>query len=293
MEANGVERRQKRSFFHILSASSYIVRLHRTLQPKKSLGQHFLHDQNILRKIAALIAPREHDTIVEIGPGTGALTRLLAGRCRLIGIEIDGRAIDGLRREFGETAEILHRDIRDLEPSTLAGSSQIRIAGNIPYNITSDILFWMFEHRRSIIDATLMMQAEVADRLVARPRTKQYGILSVCTQVYAEPRRAFQVSRRCFTPVPDVDSSVVHVRLQEGPDPELDGTFRKLVRGLFGKRRKTVRNGLRYMGYEDPVFAQVSEYLGKRPEELAPQEFITLAERIAHAATAGTTPRSA
>lgn len=233
-----------------------------------------------MRKIATLIAPKPGETLIEIGPGTGALTRLLVGTCRLIGMEIDGRAIGQLQRTFGDRAEILHGDIRDLDPSTIADGSRVRVAGNIPYNITSDILFWIFDNREWILDATLMMQAEVAERLTARPRTKQYGILAVCAQVYGQPRRAFQVSRRCFTPAPEVDSSVVQITLIDGPDPSVDGTFRRLVRGLFGKRRKTIRNGLRFMGFEDGVLAAAQEYLDKRPEELAPEEFITLAHRV-------------
>jgi len=251
------------------------------LRPKKSLGQHFLHDGNILRKIAALIDPKAEETIIEVGPGTGALTRLLAGRCTLIAMEIDGRAIGPLQQEFGAAADIRHGDIRDLDPGTLETPSLLRIAGNIPYNITSDILFWIFEHRQYISDATLMMQTEVADRLVAHPRTKEYGILSVCTQVYGSARKAFQVSRRCFRPVPDVDSTVVSLRLAQGPSAELDPVFRRLVRGLFGKRRKTIRNGLRHMGYDEDALSAAREYLDKRPEELDPQELTVLAERFA------------
>ena len=254
--------------------------LNRTIRPKKSLGQHFLHDGNILRKIAALVAPAPQETIIEIGPGLGALTRLLVGECRLIGMEIDQRAIEGLKQEFGADAEILHGDIREFDLSTLSGSLPVRIVGNIPYNITSDILFWLFEHRTSITDGTLMMQAEVADRLIARPRTKQYGILSVCTQVYGVPSKAFAVSRRCFTPVPEVDSNVVQIRLTEGPSASIDPIFRRLVRGLFGKRRKTIRNGLRHMGLDDTALDLAQEHLTKRPEELEPQEFVALAQRF-------------
>lgn len=266
-----------------------------TPRPKKSLGQHFLHDKNILRKIAAAIAPLEDETLVEIGPGTGALTELLAGHSRLVAVEIDGRVIDDLRRRFDGRAEILHSDIRHVDLGVIGGSSRVRIAGNIPYNITSDILFWVFEHRQHIADATLLMQTEVAQRLVAEPRTKQYGILSVCSQIYAEPRRLFNVARTCFSPAPDVDSSVVQLTLRPGPSDAIDGLFRRLVRGLFGKRRKTIRNGLRYMGYGQEAFERVPHVLDLRPEALEPEAFIGLAELLTGVPLAdetGTTPAS-
>lgn len=252
------------------------------LSPKKHLGQNFLSDPNIIRKIASSLELKPEDAVVEIGPGPGALTAVLVDACRLTAIEVDHRAVEQLRARFGEKLNLLEEDVLKIDARALAATlgGSIRVVGNIPYYITSDILFWVLDQRDVVRDATLMMQDEVADRLVAKPRTKAYGILSVFAQHYTVPRRLFGVSRNCFYPRPDVDSAVVRLDIR-GDIPEVDDVlFRTVVRGTFGKRRKTIRNGLLFAGIDKEIVAQLGPVADQRPEELTPEEFVDLTTEI-------------
>ncbi|HAV23603.1 MAG: ribosomal RNA small subunit methyltransferase A [Ignavibacteria bacterium GWA2_55_11] len=250
------------------------------ISPRKSLGQNFLQDDNIVRKIVASLELKPEDRLVEIGPGTGALTKALVGMCRLSAVEIDRRAVGSLREVFGDRLDVIEADIRKVEARSLAPEGDLRVVGNIPYYITSEILFWVFDQRVSVRDATLMMQQEVAERLTAHPRTKAYGILSVFAQHYAVPERLFAVSRNCFYPRPDVDSSIVRLTLKSSLPAVDDALFRKVVRTTFGKRRKTIRNGLSFMGLTKTEVNGLGDVVGRRPEELTPAEFVVLARMI-------------
>ncbi|MEK6650241.1 MAG: 16S rRNA (adenine(1518)-N(6)/adenine(1519)-N(6))-dimethyltransferase RsmA [Bacteroidota bacterium] len=252
------------------------------LSPKKHLGQNFLQDDNIIRKIVASLDLHPDDAVVEIGPGPGALTRILAEACRLTAIEVDHRAVEQLRERFGERVDVREADVLTVDAQALAAErgGPIRVVGNIPYYITSEILFWVLDQRDAVRDATLMMQEEVADRLVAVPRTKAYGILSVFVQHYAVPRRLFGVSRNCFYPKPDVDSTVVRLDLRRDAPAVDDALFRTVVRGTFGKRRKTIRNGLAYVGIAKDIIAELGSVADQRPEELTPEEFVRLTGEI-------------
>lgn len=250
--------------------------------PKKSLGQNFLRDENIARNIAAEIAPRRNDVILEIGPGTGALTAHLADTTdHYLGVELDPRSLELLRTRFQRT-EFLREDILAVRLDGLARKfgSKIRVVGNIPYYITSEILFWILDQRANVVDAVLMMQLEVARRLTAKPRTKDYGILSVVTQFYCESSIAFKVSRNSFFPVPAVDSALVHIMMRRDVPVHNEETFRHVVRSTFGKRRKTLQNGLRYAGYSVDVLKQVTADLTRRPEELSVEEFLALSTEL-------------
>lgn len=249
------------------------------LKPIKSLGQNFLRDENILHKIVGCLDVQPGDVLVEIGSGQGALTKhLIEKPVKLIGIEIDERAIHLLRDRFREKLEIIHQDVLKVDLPALAEQSvgKLHIVGNIPYYLTSEILFWLFDARQAVTDATLMVQYEVARRLVAPPRNKEYGILSIFTQFYTECELLFKVSRNCFFPKPEVDSAVVQLKFKERlPDGD-EKLFRSIVRTTFGQRRKTLRNGLRSLGYDDHILDQVSFDLTKRPEELGVKEFLSL-----------------
>ncbi len=249
------------------------------LPPKKSLGQNFLRDDNVARNIVESLHLRSDDTTVEIGPGGGALTKLLQGRCsRVIAIEVDQRAVRVLQETFGDSIELVHADVRavSLGEFTRRRKGKLRVVGNIPYNITSEILFWLFDQHDVVEDATLMVQLEVARRFVARTATKEYGILSVFLQYYTEPELLFKVSRNSFYPKPTVDSAVVRLRFKhELPDCNME-LFRAIVRGTFGKRRKTLRNSLRYLGFTDDLLNRSGFDLGRRPESLTLREFLDL-----------------
>lgn len=252
------------------------------ISPKKSLGQNFLQDENIIRKIAASLELQPKDAVVEIGPGPGALTAVLVDACRLTAIEVDKRAVEQVKARFGEKVALIEEDVLKIDARALAAKlgGTIRVVGNIPYYITSDILFWVLDQRDVVRDATLMMQDEVADRLVARPRTKAYGILSVFAQHYTVPRRLFGVSRKCFYPRPDVDSAVVRLDIRRDVPEVDDALFRTVVRGTFGKRRKTIRNGLLFAGIEKEIVGQLGPVADQRPEELTPEEFVGLTMEV-------------
>jgi len=250
------------------------------ITPRKSLGQNFLRDKNISRKIVEALHLQPDHAVIEIGPGEGALTELLITQIeRLAVIEIDARAVELLRDRFGSSLRILQGDVLGVHIASLSKNlgPTIRILGNIPYNITSEILFWLIDQRADFVDATLMMQREVAQRLVARPGTKEYGILSVMTQLYLPPRLLFRVAPGSFFPKPLVESTVVRLQGRTVvPDHPVD-ILRLIVRGAFSKRRKTLMNGLRYIGYADETLRDCSIDLQRRPDQLSIEEFTQLA----------------
>jgi len=253
------------------------------LKPIKALGQNFLRDENILNKIVESLDLRNGDVVVEIGPGQGALTKHLNDKpVKLIGIEVDERAVRLLKERFGKKLDIIHRDVLEINLIDLAehNGSKVHIVGNIPYYLTSEILFWLFDARTAVADAMLMVQYEVARRLIAPPKNKEYGILSIFTQFYTECEMLFKVSRNCFFPKPEVDSAVVRFKFKEQlPDCD-EKLFRSIVRSTFGQRRKTLRNGLKSMGYDDSVLDQISFDLTKRPEDLGIDEFCFLTQSL-------------
>lgn len=254
------------------------------IPPKKSLGQIFLQDDNVARNITRSLNLQPGETVLEIGPGKGALTKhLCTGGVRVIGVELDSRAAALLSETFGNTLEVIESDILKVELSPLVRRAKkpLRIVGNIPYYISSEILFWLFEQRDSLKDATLMVQLEVARRFVAKPRTKEYGILSVFTQFYTEPKFLFKVSRNSFYPTPNVDSAVVQLRFKTELPAHHPKLFKNVVRSTFGKRRKTLRNGLRFMGFSEEQLGTLLFDLRQRPEELSVDDFLHLSTLLA------------
>ncbi len=251
----------------------------RVFRPKKSLGQNFLRDENILRKIVESLDLSDGDVVVEIGSGQGALTKYLIDRpITFIGIELDGRAIELLKHSIGDAVNLVQGDVLDVHLQDLSAKhgKMLRIVGNIPYYLTSQILFWLFDSRAVLIDATLMMQLEVARRLTARPKRKEYGILSVFSQFYADCALLFKVSRNCFFPKPEVDSAVVRLSFKRELPKCDEKFFRSVVRNTFGTRRKTLRNGLKSMGFENRALERIPFDLKKRPEELSVADFVSL-----------------
>jgi 16S rRNA (adenine1518-N6/adenine1519-N6)-dimethyltransferase len=229
--------------------------------------------------------------IVEIGPGEGALTRYLSPRTRhLIGVEVDPRAVERLRGMFLEDSlTLVQGDFLeyDLASAHARAGRPVRVVGNIPYNITSQILFHVLDHREHVRDATLMMQKEVAERITAGPRTKAYGILSVFCQLFADVRTLFDVSPNAFHPKPRVRSTVLRLVPLERPRFVLpdEEFFRRMVRAVFGKRRKTLRNSLKYFAHEGDVSA--IPYLHKRPEELSVEDLVEMSRLLYSGKTGG------
>ena len=254
------------------------------LPPKKSLGQHFLIDGNVRDKIVGLLRAEPGDVIVEIGPGTGAMTGMLHSRFRnFVALEIDQRAVQLLREQMPDL-DVRHCDVVGYDWEGLASEMQrkLHVIGNLPYYVTSQVIFGLLEAPGSISEAVMMMQREVAERLVASPRTKAYGILSVMVQLYSEPELAFRVSRNVFRPRPDVESAVVRLAF-DGRPTAFDGLkpdwIRKVVKAAFNQRRKTLRNSLRKLASE--CRRDIPEPWGsQRAEELSPEEFVELARYL-------------
>lgn len=215
-------------------------------RPKKSLGQHFLTDPNIIDKIADSIPAGEGSRVIEIGPGTGTLTEALLERFEeLRAVELDQRAVEVLREKFPDLP-VYRQDVLETDWESLsAGKSRTHVVGNLPYYITSQILFALLDARQYLADATLMMQKEVARRLVADIRTKEYGILSVQTQLMSSPEILFDVSRNCFRPPPKVDSAVMRLVFDRGPLACSDAHLKSVVRTAFNQRRKKLSNALK------------------------------------------------
>ena len=255
-----------------------------SFHPRKALGQNFLRDMNIARKIVEAIAPAADQTVLEIGPGEGVLTVLLAPHAkRLIAVEVDERAIPGLKALLaGTRTEVISGDILRMDFAALAGTGEtLRVAGNIPYNITSPILFRILDQRDSVADATLLMQREVARRLAAPHGNKEYGILSVFCQLHADVRVLFDVSPNVFYPKPEVTSSLVQLRMLSEPRYAVkdDAFFRSMVRAVFGKRRKTLRASLRYF-LPGLSATGLPVDLQRRPEDLSIMELVQLANAL-------------
>ena len=254
------------------------------LRPRKSLGQNFLRDPNIARRVVRAIDPRPSDVILEIGPGEGALTKYLAKKvARLIVVDVDKRVVDRMRDEFPDTV-VIHSDFLKVDLDSLAGEygGVFRAVGNIPYNITSPILFHLLDHRSSIRDVTLMVQKEVARRLAAKPGTKEYGILSVFFQLFAAVDILFDVSRNAFYPKPDVTSSIIRLNMLRTPRYELadEELFRSMVRSVFGKRRKMLRGSMRYFCDEHGYALPEKHDLTRRPEDLSIGELVHMSNSL-------------
>jgi len=259
-------------------------------------GQHLLIDPNIQRKIVELIAPKPEEWILEIGPGLGALTSeiLAAGAC-VVAVEKDKRFCEILEGELGGDYkgkfQVVHADILKTDLKKLAArlkKRKLKVVSNLPYYITSPVLFWLIENRAYVEKAVLMMQREVANRILAQPGNKDYGRLTLALRFYAETHRAFDVSRNCFTPKPDVDSSVVVFdfyppsKFPKGIDEDF---LFYIVQTAFGARRKTLLNRLLH----DPALGKSRDELlpilrelgipeGARGEDLLLKDFISLAE---------------
>ena len=212
---------------------------------KKKLGQNFLTDRNITRKIVTGSEVGALDNILEIGPGFGALTREIAVVCPVFTvIEKDRKLAEFIRTEY-PMLKLIEGDFLDIDLEPLAKEKPLRILGNIPYSITTPILFRLLEYRHCFVSATLMMQHEVAMRIVAKPSTKEYGILAVQMQAFYKVDYLFKVGRKVFRPQPGVDSAVIRMTPIPNERIEDQKAFSRFVRCAFHQRRKTLLNNLK------------------------------------------------
>jgi 16S rRNA (adenine1518-N6/adenine1519-N6)-dimethyltransferase len=249
---------------------------------RKRFGQHFLHDPGVLGRIVAAIDPQPGERLVEIGPGRGALTLPLLDRCRRLEvIEIDLDLVPLLvERAAGRGELVVHEgDVLEVDFRALhGGGPRLRVCGNLPYNISTPLLFHLLESRDAIADMHFMLQKEVVDRIVAPPGGKSYGRLTVMLAAACRATALFRVGRGAFQPPPAVDSAVIRLVPHAEPafgiaDP---GRFARVVAAAFSMRRKTLRNSLRGL-VDAAAFDAAGIDAKRRPETLSPAEFARLA----------------
>ncbi len=252
------------------------------IRTRKRFGQHFLHEMGVLTRIVDAIDPRPGERIVEIGPGRGALSRPLLERCRrLEAIEIDRDLIPLLRERCAGAGElIVHEgDVLEMDLSDIhGGGPPLRVCGNLPYNISTPLLFHLLESSAVITDMHFMLQKEVVDRIVAAPGGKIYGRLTVMLAAACQAEALFRVGRGAFQPPPAVDSAVIRLLPHaSAPFPLPDrARFARVVASAFSMRRKTLRNSLRGV-VSAAQFEAAGIDANRRPETLAPAEFGRLA----------------
>lgn len=245
-----------------------------SVKAKKHLGQHFLTDENIARKIVEGLSFENYNNIMEIGPGTGVLTKyLLEKEQNLYLAEIDTESIEYLKNTYSKiTEEIFVGDFLK-QDFNFINNDQIAIIGNFPYNISSQILFKIIDHYELIPEMVGMFQKEVAERTASVPRTKEYGILSVLVQAYYDVTYLFTVHENVFNPPPKVKSGVI--KLTRNPKEGLAGNevlFKQIVKAGFNQRRKKLSNSLKVL--EIPEELKTHEFMDKRAEELSVSDFI-------------------
>ena len=272
-------------------------------RPKKSLGQNFLNDMNVVRKILFAAETGEKDAVIEVGPGLGVMTRELAARAGLVAaVEIDGSLMPvllPLSEEFPNVriinGDILKTDVkRDIIDGYIKASElptdRIKVVANLPYYITTPIIMKFLEENAGDIDSmVVMVQKEVAERMTAAPGGKDYGAMTVTVNYYSRPEIQFTVPPSCFTPRPGVDSAVIKLTMRKEPPFELlsEKFFFDVVRASFSQRRKTLANALAnapYIGVAREAVSEVLEAMGKDPlsrgETLSPEEFGALSNRL-------------
>lgn len=264
------------------------------IRPKKSLGQNFLTDRNVLTRIIESAGVVAGDRVLEVGPGRGALTRLLAELGALVvAVELDRQLLPLLEQEFAHMgivevvqADILAVDLRQILTSRWQG--KWKVVANLPYNISSQVLIRFLDHREIFSRLVLMLQREVGERLIAPPATKEYGILSVFCRLHFDMYREFFVKPGSFYPVPKVESVVL--RFEPIPAPRVDvgdeAFFRRVVKAAFGQRRKTLWNCLKSAGLapDEQLLADALACCGvdggRRGETLSLEEFAALSRAL-------------
>ncbi len=252
------------------------------VKPLKKFGQNYLTDKNILDKIISEISPNEGDNLIEIGPGTGALTNQLISKIKTFSaVEIDTRVIEQLKNSYPNLNVIQQDILKTNLHNFILDDRKLRIVGNIPYNLTSPIIFKMIENINLISDSVLMVQYEVAKRMTAQKGTKDYGILTVLLKYFADVKLCFKVSPKVFYPKPKVYSSVIHIYFNKKLNRNLDDKiFIKTVKAAFGNRRKTLKNSLGNSIFGNVNFSESGIDLSLRAEQLDVEHFVKLALHV-------------
>ena len=256
--------------------------MHKDVNPKKFLGQHFLIDDNISKKIVETINFQKFKKVIEVGPGKGALTKhLLHIKDMLTLIEVDKESVEFLNREFQkEKLNIIESDFLKFDIlSTYPSDKDVLIIGNFPYNISSQILFKSIDNHKSISGLVGMFQKEVAERIISKNNCKQYGILSVKTQLFYDTKILFNVSPNVFFPKPKVDSSVISLTRKKNLNIDCDlDLLDKVIKLSFQQRRKKLKNSLKRLDIQENILEDSIFEL--RPEQLTIEEFVKSAKKI-------------
>lgn len=262
------------------------------LFPRKGLGQHFLVDRNILDKVIRTAQVEKEDVVLEVGPGLGEMTLALAHQVKkVIAIEIDSKLVAILEKKVKDypNVEVVKNDILkvDFNRFLKKDGHPIKVVANLPYQISTPLLFRFIESKEVFSTLTLMVQKEIAERMAASPGRKEYGPLSIFVQMVSDIAIRFFIKPSAFFPPPKVESAVIHMVWKEQPLMNLQDEkwFKSVVRGCFGYRRKTLMNGLKHSSLPlPPDMGRRIEKIGidsqRRPETLSIQEFVRLAETL-------------
>ncbi len=251
------------------------------VKAKKHLGQHFLNDENIARKIADTLSCKGYDKVLEIGPGMGVLTKyLLEKPIDTYVIEIDTESVEYLQNHYLKLSnKIISKDFLKYDLSEVFGKEPFAIIGNFPYNISSQIVFRALDLREQVVEFSGMFQKEVAERICEKKGSKTYGILSVLVQAFYKAEYLFTVSENVFTPPPKVKSGVLKLTRKENFRLECDEKmFFTVVKTAFNQRRKTLRNSLKPIGI--PEDKKEDKIFDLRPEQLSYQDFIDITKML-------------
>ena len=255
------------------------------LRADKKLGQNFLIDENVVHQIVAAAELSEADTVLEVGPGIGTLTQGLAeSKARVVAVELDTRLLPVLATTLNgyDNVRVVHGDILKVNIMEEVGAPSFKVCANLPYYITTPIIFALLEKRLPMERLVAMVQKEVAERMAAQPGGKEYGALSVAIQYYTEPKIAFIVPPTSFIPAPAVDSAVIVCKRREKPPVEVcdEGLFFRVVKAAFSLRRKMLSNSLKNMGIKSEQVAKWLELAGvdgkHRAETLSLEDFAKL-----------------
>ena len=255
------------------------------LRADKKLGQNFLIDENVVHQIVAVAELSEADTVLEVGPGIGTLTQGLAeSKARVVAVELDTRLLPVLATTLNgyDNVRVVHGDILKVNIMEEVGAPSFKVCANLPYYITTPIIFALLEKRLPMERLVAMVQKEVAERMAAQPGGKEYGALSVAIQYYTEPKIAFIVPPTSFIPAPAVDSAVIVCKRREKPPVEVcdEGLFFRVVKAAFSLRRKMLSNSLKNMGIKSEQVAKWLELAGvdgkRRAETLSLEDFAKL-----------------
>lgn len=249
------------------------------IKAKKNFGQHFLNDQNIAMEIVEALEAKNVDHVIELGPGMGILSEyILKKDYKSSFVEIDNEAVDYLIERFPEIKDrIVHKDFLKVDINEFF-SGNLALIGNFPYNISSQILFKMLDHKERIVELVGMFQKEVAERVIAPPGSKVYGIISVFIQAYYHTEIVKVLGPESFSPPPKVDSMVIRLTRNDVTQLDCDETlFKRIVKQTFNQRRKMIRNTLKSFEIGEDF---ESEFLTKRPEQLSVADFVKLTNQV-------------